>query len=201
MTTESHLLRLPKPRLLLNPKHKPRPLLSEPFPEPLPEEPPTEDEEETLPEVDDPKASQETLDPLALKAFRKDSNTPLDLTESEFLLPRSPTRVPTHTPRVHERTDLSRTLPPADTRLEAVDKARAEPPTVVVNDDSLSEEAEPFPTLKRGSSLDGELMMERPSSTPNSKARRMLRTRTTLLKPLLLKVPMVDGALPRVRLL
>ena len=36
---------------------------------------------------------------------------------------------------------------------------------MVVNDDSLSEEAEPFPTLKRGSSLDGELMMERPSST------------------------------------
>lgn len=81
--------------------------------------------------MDDHKASQETLDPLAPKAFRKDSNTPLDLTESEFvsaffdfhetvlilqLLPRSPTRVPTHTPRVHERTDLSRTLPPADTR-------------------------------------------------------------------------------------
>lgn len=46
-----------------------------------------------------------------------------------------------------------------------MDKAKAEPPTVVVNDDSLSEEAEPFPTPKRGSSLDGELMMERPSST------------------------------------
>jgi hypothetical protein len=47
-------------------------------------------------------------------------------------------------------------------------EAKAEPPTVVVNDDNSSEEAEPSPTRKRGSNLDGELMTERPSSTVRS---------------------------------